>query len=61
MTTHLQLFTPLIEMQDSLYSAQVTAEYSGTAGHRGMAAEAKLWAERSAWHLANAIGWASRS
>ncbi len=50
----------IIEMQDSLDSAARTAEYAEFDRHNRVE-WVKMWEVASAWHLANAIGWASRS
>lgn len=60
---HLELFTPLIEMQDSLDSARITKRYATVELGRALCRDYRayiMWRQRSAWHLANAIGWASR-
>jgi hypothetical protein len=54
---HLKLFTPLIEMEDQLDSATVVYDL---AAHTEQPDEAQFWMTRYYWHLANAIGWASR-
>lgn len=57
------LWTPVVEMLDSLDSARVTGEYA-EAEFRGADPFryfwVDFWAKRSEWHMANAIGWASR-
>lgn len=51
------IFLPIIEAGESLDSAQICAERAASC--RSMWWR-DFWQYRSAWHLANAIGWASR-
>lgn len=56
------LWTPVIEMLDSLDSARAAQRYAEEAAIEfGVRSPwVTMWRKRSEWHMANAVGWASR-
>lgn len=54
------VFLPILEMDESLMSAEICAERAQEMRQRDRSTERNFWDDRCNWHFANAIGWASR-